>query len=135
MGVPDSHWLDEATKYGKAVSFAKVSRKGQVRNAVSNPMQEVSEMGDEHEAMLKEFGVFVEAVETRLDKGAREYGERSFERPPGELVGEVMQELEDVVGWSFILWCRLRALEMPVGAREPEDPFLVAERERGEAAP
>lgn len=46
-----------------------------------------------------------------MEQGARDYGERSFTRDPAGLPDEVMQELEDVCGWSFILWCRLRAIE------------------------
>lgn len=38
------------------------------------------------------------------------YGDRSFHLPPAELAREIEQELLDLCAWSFILWCRLRAL-------------------------
>jgi len=39
--------------------------------------------------------------------GALTYGDTSFERPPGQLLEEIEQELLDQAGWSFIMWCRL----------------------------
>ena len=56
------------------------------------------------------FDAFVSAVASRLCVGEREYGNRSFARPPLELVGEIEEELFDVCAWSFILWRRIRAL-------------------------
>ena len=56
------------------------------------------------------FDAFVSAVASRLCAGEREYGNRSFARPPVELVGEIAEELEDVAGWAYILWRRLREL-------------------------
>lgn len=53
---------------------------------------------------------FVSAVAARLQAGAREYGDRSFHRPPTELVGEIEEELLDVCAWTFILWTRVRAI-------------------------
>ncbi|HEX7422875.1 MAG TPA: hypothetical protein VF311_03160 [Terriglobales bacterium] len=60
--------------------------------------------------LLSTWATFAAAVEHRLDKGAVTFGNRSFTLPPGELAGEVEQELLDVCAWSFILWCRVRAL-------------------------
>jgi hypothetical protein len=62
--------------------------------------------------MLREGDVdrFVERLRARLQAGARTYGDSSFTRPAGELVDEVMQELEDVAGWSLILWSRVARL-------------------------
>lgn len=64
---------------------------------------------------------FVEAIEKRLEIGAREYADRpAATRPPLELVDEIAQELVDVAGWSFLLWCRIEGLRerlrsVPVG--------------------
>jgi hypothetical protein len=63
------------------------------------------------------FDAFVSAVAARLRAGEREYGNRSFARPPTELVGEIAEELEDVAGWAFILWCRLRDLRVALSER------------------
>ncbi len=53
---------------------------------------------------------FVERLRARLVAGAATYGNTSFTRPAAELVDEVQQELEDVCGWSLLLWIRLDAL-------------------------
>lgn len=56
----------------------------------------------------KEFGHFTDVLFKRLEAGEREYGDVSFQRPMGELVDEVCEELLDVCGWSFVMWCRLQ---------------------------
>jgi len=53
---------------------------------------------------------FVARLRARLDAGAREYGNATFERPAAELIDEIQQELEDVAGWGFLLWVRLDRL-------------------------
>lgn len=53
---------------------------------------------------------FASEVESRLETGAREYGDRSFRRSEREIEREIEEELFDVAGWSFIRWARLRAL-------------------------
>lgn len=59
---------------------------------------------------LSAWPAFAAAVEQRLEKGAVTFGNRSFTLPPGELAGEVEQELLDLCASSFILWCRVRTL-------------------------
>ena len=68
-----------------------------------------------------DFSSFTQAVARRLEAGAREYGDASFSRPPAELVGEVLEELEDVAGWAYVAWCRVRDLEgrLPPADRAP----------------
>jgi len=53
---------------------------------------------------------FVARLRARLAVGAVEYGNSSFTRPAAELVDEVQQEIEDVCGWSLLLWIRLEQL-------------------------
>jgi hypothetical protein len=53
---------------------------------------------------------FVARLRQRLVVGAQTYGDESFRRPAAELVDEVMEELEDVAGWSLLLWIRLERL-------------------------
>jgi hypothetical protein len=53
---------------------------------------------------------FVARLRARLEAGAKTYGNRSLARPAIELVDEVQQELEDVCGWSLLLWIRLDRL-------------------------
>ena len=38
-------------------------------------------------------------VMARLEAGRKEYGDKSSERPPVELVWEMREEVADVVGW------------------------------------
>ena len=59
---------------------------------------------------LARFTEFARAVNARLEAGRASYGDASFSRHPAVLCGEVEQELLDVAGWGFILWCRMRAL-------------------------
>jgi hypothetical protein len=61
---------------------------------------------------------FVERLRARLVAGAATYGDASFNRPAGELVDEVQQELEDVCGWSLLLWIRPERLRARVDGTE-----------------
>ena len=56
----------------------------------------------------KYFLEFVIELEKRLEKGFTEYGDNSFNRSDEELKKEVMEELMDIVGWSFIRWIKIR---------------------------
>ena len=53
---------------------------------------------------------FIDLMEERLQQGHQEYGDYSFERPEGELLAELEEELLDVVGWGYVLWTRVRDL-------------------------
>lgn len=57
---------------------------------------------------------FIANVRARLEAGAIQYGNRSFRRPLPELLIEIQEELEDVCGWSAILWVRLEQLREAV---------------------
>lgn len=61
---------------------------------------------------------FVQRLRARLVAGAATYGNRSFTRPAAELVDEIQQELEDVCGWSLLLWIRLERLRGAVDQLE-----------------
>jgi hypothetical protein len=66
---------------------------------------------------LTAWPAFAAAVEARLQQGTTTYGNASFTRNPADLASEIEQELLDVCAWSFILWCRVRALRdrLPAG--------------------
>jgi hypothetical protein len=53
---------------------------------------------------------FAATVRGRLQVGAQAYGDTSFDLPADRLAEEIEQELDDVMGWGFILWCRMRRL-------------------------
>ena len=59
---------------------------------------------------------FVGRLRDRIIAGAATYADTSFQRPAADLVDEVQQELEDVCGWSLILWIRLERLRERVDA-------------------
>ena len=59
--------------------------------------------------LRQDAATFFAAVGSRLEVGEREYG-TSRERPSPELVDEIMEELEDVAGWSILLWSKLRRI-------------------------
>ena len=54
----------------------------------------------------------------RLCVGAREYGDASFHKPIDVLAVEIEQEMYDVMGWGFILWCRLRKIRQAMSRLE-----------------
>lgn len=60
--------------------------------------------------VLSAWPTFAESVRRRLDAGRAAYGDKSFQRPPAELVQELQQEALDLAGWGFVLWCRLEAM-------------------------
>jgi len=62
------------------------------------------------DAALNSFPEFISSVRARLDAGRATYGDSSFERPTAELLGELMQEAQDLAGWGFVLWYRCREL-------------------------
>ena len=70
--------------------------------------------------LANSFDRFVDRVRERMAAGAKVYGDISLTRPRAELVDEIMQELEDVAGWSVLLWHRLERLRDPIAAIDPE---------------
>lgn len=77
---------------------------------------------------LDAFDEFTRAVRSRLEAGRVAYGDRSFSRPPVELVEELRQEALDLAGWGFVLFVRLRALEE--AARRATAPRRMTGAER-----
>ena len=61
---------------------------------------------------------FFELVAARLEAGRKEYGDRSFERKGEELIDEIIEELADVCGWSYILFDRLQKLREKIAKLE-----------------
>ena len=58
----------------------------------------------------EQFDQFVAKVRSRMEQGHKEYGDGSFGKHPEKLLEEISEELEDVMGWSFILWARLQSI-------------------------
>ncbi len=59
----------------------------------------------------KDVAAFLNLVRARLEKGWEEYGDKSFQRDPKELLNEIKEELADVCGWAGILYARICELE------------------------
>ena len=49
------------------------------------------------------------AVAARLEKGAKGYGDRSFDEPIDHLTTMILEEAIDEVAWLFVLWVRVRS--------------------------
>jgi hypothetical protein len=58
------------------------------------------------------------ALKPRLQRGAVEYGNKSWERPASEIMDEIEQELLDVVGWAVIARERIQELHRRLHAVE-----------------
>ena len=89
--------------------------------------QDRKQLGGKSEEWKPSFQQYIEAVTRRMRCGHREYGDRSFSAEPLQLIREVQEELEDVCGWSFVLWHRLEAakralqgVQLPARAEEIE---------------
>ena len=59
----------------------------------------------------KHFKQFVKDLDSKMDAGYHEYGDKSFKRPPKELLQELEEEVLDICGWSLILYVRLKELK------------------------
>lgn len=59
-----------------------------------------------HECTARE--VFFTQLLGRLSKGEHKHGDRSFERSPVEILGEMRDEALDLAGWGYILWKRIQ---------------------------
>lgn len=68
---------------------------------------------------------FLNRLESRLEAGARDYGNASLERPFPETAEEILDELLDVAGWSYVAWVRMRTRlqRLEIAAREIETPL------------
>ncbi len=51
---------------------------------------------------------FLENVRARLAKGFQEYGNQSVGRPALNTRAEILEEIEDIAGWAFVMWCQAR---------------------------
>lgn len=63
-----------------------------------------------HSAWRHEFSTFLSKLELKVERGALDYGDRSFELPPDRLFEELEAELLDICGWGFVLWVRLQKM-------------------------
>ena len=56
------------------------------------------------------FDDFIQRCRVRLVAGQREYGDKSFDKHPLELLTEIQEELQDTANWAFILCANLERL-------------------------
>lgn len=57
-----------------------------------------------------EFAGWETNLHARLEIGASEYGDSSYQRDFSALVGEILQENLDRAGWSYIMWVKANAM-------------------------
>ncbi len=81
-------------------------------------------MLDKHESVED----YLYAVNGRLAKGEREYGDTGFHKPASALSFEICEEAEDIAGWGYLLWRRAIALRKKSIALEAEIKALEAKR-------
>lgn len=60
-------------------------------------------------------GDFLQLLASRLEAGRLEYGDRSFQKPPDDLLAELELEALDLAGWGFILWERIQRMREAIG--------------------
>ena len=74
---------------------------------------------------------FLALVETRLAAGEQQYGNQSFVRPVAATCNELEQELADLPGWLYVLWCQAaRKLDMTKDQKTLRPTFLENLRRR-----
>lgn len=64
-------------------------------------------------------------VRSKMERGKRDYGDRSLTRPLKELAQELRAEAVDLAGWGAIVWKRSVELEAAIDALE--EKLRVAE--------
>jgi hypothetical protein len=77
----------------------------------------VSETPKSDRFVTEDWPALIERINRRLEQGKRDYGDSSFERSTPELLEETMQEIEDQIGWSAIMWAKLRRLRERIEGR------------------
>jgi len=56
-----------------------------------------------------------------MEKGYKEYGDKSFSQSPDKLCAEVIEELYDILGWGCILIDRLEHIKKHIKKLEVKD--------------
>lgn len=74
--------------------------------------------GRSRDLIDKLYPVFTEEVLSRLEVGAVEYGDKSLDADSAKLLGEIEQEMFDVMGWGFLLWNRIQNLKAKLATIE-----------------
>ena len=83
-------------------------------------MKESLESTISRDAICRLWPAYEALVRYRLLTGCTTYGDQSFKRPPSELLSEIAEELMDVTGWAFILWCRIQTIQQELMEKESE---------------
>lgn len=60
---------------------------------------------------MKPWTKYFEELEKRIERGAIEYGDKSFDKSTEKLLGEIQEEILDIAGWSYILWEKLERMK------------------------
>lgn len=59
----------------------------------------------------REFAEFVLRLHDKCERGAKTYGEASFDKPLPRTLDELLDELLDLSGWSWVMFVRIEALK------------------------
>ena len=63
------------------------------------------------DAINRKWPIYQSQVRDRLCVGAEQYGDGSFTSDLDRTFNNIAEELLDVSGWAFILWCKLKTLQ------------------------
>ena len=58
----------------------------------------------------KYFKPFVKALYFKMQEGYKVHTDKSFSKPPENLLAEIQEECLDICGWGLVLWIRLEEL-------------------------
>ena len=61
---------------------------------------------------------YFQEVRSKMERGKRDYGDKSLTRPLKELAQELRSEAVDLAGWGAIVWKRSVELEAAIDALE-----------------
>lgn len=59
---------------------------------------------------LEYYSRYCLALNEKLQKGFKDYGDTSFSRNPEQLIQEIQAECLDISGWGLVLWARLEKM-------------------------
>jgi hypothetical protein len=71
-----------------------------------------------HKLIKEREPIFREAMLSKLQVGAEQYGDASLDKPLSALLAEVQAETVDIAGWGLLLWDRCERMKVKVAEIE-----------------
>jgi hypothetical protein len=86
----------------------KLAGDGSVEAKIKNPCDMY---GEACVICVRPWEKYFQVLEKRIEAGAIEYGDKSFDKSVSSLIGEIQEEILDIAGWGYILWEKLERLK------------------------